>query len=584
MGAGDRIILGPGISEPNPAYGHEGPCFLESDVVPEIEALELAREWRQTVEDFFGADDVPDTSPDVFRRYVLPAASIFRTMRQIADENARDGVSTRFIVCGPPPVKRIRTVGSWSPELPRGDRNVAAAGLMAILREATDFTVELRPSRSLLIRAKFLAWYPALWALNAVAALRLAFRLALVAAVRSRWQDQDSGDDPGTVLVIARTASQTRVARRVCELLMEEGVKTQVAFLPPAFRGSVRTDLKCAQELRDLRWSVPSVRHVIGSIFLNRRGTQESLPKFFEGDKHLPTTATLRRWAPHVYLERRAVSAHEYCFEWLCESVAASRGVVSFEVRGREAMLLRRAVSSSQVRHVGIQIVVKSGQADPWFPSCDVFFCTSPQVRDYLKNYSLRPERLEFAGLVGVALDRSSLGGQDARPRVLFATQPSSSHVMTEIFSLLQRVKLSGDICLRVRLHPRDSLRYYPKEVRSALRNHLSDNSLDEDLARTDVVVAMSSSVATEALARGMPILLCDFGNGPLNRARYRERAPVPGSLHVALDVNSVSQYFQRAWAEIVQEAHLVRTHLFGDLQGSLGARMASEFGQVRDA
>jgi hypothetical protein len=144
------------------------------------------------------------------------------------------------------------------------------------------------------------------------------------------------------------------------------------------------------------------------------------------------------------------------------------------------------------------------------FPYANVFLADGPSTsRDIANNGSLQFGAVTYWG---TPHELKPIRNVERFEKVAFFTQPYEPAANCEIIlSLIYWCKASG-AALTIKPHPRDDInRYLPFQDahQDVVINIERNATADELLLKNDLCVTRTSSVAKEAFALGVPVILC---------------------------------------------------------------------------
>lgn len=489
-----------------------------------------------------------------------------------------------IVLIGPSPRAAVPHLFVRSPDMPHGSHRYYAAAIahhvlgvdwpvpVRVIRSDRVEWHALRPARSTIIRI-----------LSIIGSIRLVLRTFVVRARPTRTDISPSAD----VLILSRAPAQVRVAAGLSRQLESCGVTAVHLYQPQALQGSIRRvrsavrELRAggpAREFRIVSW-VELVRALAASHLdawvrrpvANTMRRSAALPGF-----HLQVASVNCEVQPLHYLrDYRAcpvfVGASEALTRVLCRWRCSTPRLISFENYNRQAVLDETAAVRASAKHVVVQIVSLNLATMPRFPLSDCYFAESEATAAELRSVQKQAGvRVAYGGSL---VDRSARTPAD-RFRLVFMTQPSDRDASAQLLDLLIATAARRDWDLSVRMHPRDLLSEYAPGVRRKLEDLFAEGDLDDVLSTASLVVARTSSVLMEAIARGVPVLACPISivDRGLNAPFVRR---IDGAGHVATCLEDVAVALDRPSDAYEESAEILWRHFFDADHSPLSSTLA---------
>lgn len=512
--------------------------------------------------------------------FLLPLAGVLAWL----DGAIRRPEVDEIVLIGPSPRAAVPHLFVQSPDMPHGSHRYYAAAIahhvlgvdwpvpIRVIRSDRIEWHALRPTRSTIIRI-----------LSIIGSVRLVLRTLLVRARPTRTNISPSAD----VLILSRAPAQVREAARLARQLESYGVIGAHLYQPQALQGSMR---RVRLAVRELRSGGPADEfHIVSWVQLVRALAASHLDAWV---RH-PVANALRRSAalPGFDLQVASLSCEVQPLHYLRDYRAcpvfigaseALTGVlrrwrcstprlISFENYNRQAVLDEYAAERASAKHVVVQIVSLNLVAMPRFPLSDCYFAESEATAAELRSVQKQAGvRVAYGGSL---VDRIARTPAD-RFRLVFMTQPTDHDASAQLLDLLIAAATRRDWDLSVRMHPRDALSDYAPRARRKLEDLLAEGDLDDVLSTASLVVARTSSVLMEAIARGVPVLAC-----PISIVDRGLSAPfvrrIDGAGHVATCLDDVAAALDRSPEAYEESAEILWRHFFGAEHSPLSRTLA---------
>lgn len=189
--------------------------------------------------------------------------------------------------------------------------------------------------------------------------------------------------------------------------------------------------------------------------------------------------------------------------------IAQPARLVNFELVGRMAGLEALAARENGVDSLTVQTALISSAPHPIFPHSNRFFVDSATTLSMISENGSRKK-----GEVAYAGPPYSLGRMravDVFRDVVFFSQPYEHAVAIRIISKLCHWVRPNGGRVTLRLHPRDKLLNYESlfETFADVLNLEKGAGVAAVINSHDLCITRTSSVAKEAIAMGVPVLLC---------------------------------------------------------------------------
>lgn len=236
--------------------------------------------------------------------------------------------------------------------------------------------------------------------------------------------------------------------------------------------------------------------------------------------------------------------------------------LVNFELVGRMAGLEAIAARENGVRVRTVQTALVSSVPHPVFPCADVFFADSaPSVHALSTIGSRRHGQVVYGGPPFRVMAVRDL---ERFERIAYFTQPYEPAVTTLILEVLCDWARRHSAAVSLKIHPRDLASRY-SDVKGRYSDVIRDDTVvtpSEILARSDLCVTRTSSVAKEALAYGTAVMLCLFTD--LDRSARADYIATGGELcYCAYSLDEVGVLLD-APAKLCESARRLQASLFG--------------------
>lgn len=189
-------------------------------------------------------------------------------------------------------------------------------------------------------------------------------------------------------------------------------------------------------------------------------------------------------------------------------TTSSCKSLVTFELVGRMAGIESLVARQAGIPLTTVQTALVSATPHVVFPWSGRFLTDGPEVADQIEAIgSMGYGSVQYAGST---FNLDEMRGARAAREVGFFTQPYEPMVTVEILRLLCEIVRGLDGHVYLKLHPRDDERIY-KGIISRFRGVLKPvtSSPDVLLEQVDLCVTRTSSVAKQAIAAGIPVVLC---------------------------------------------------------------------------
>jgi hypothetical protein len=415
-----------------------------------------------------------------------------------------NGSVESIVLIGPPPLHSIPIFLASSLELPKGSATIRSAALMYWLqRQHWEVSIESYWTRNDLIgRVRT----PLLTLITAGIFSKYLAR-SIYARLACLGIDAEGPEPSGHLLFVVRAPHQQRFA---AELALE--LSAMCLIIPSFTQGGFRSDATMIAGLRHVAVSkisdvVASIASVTAQVALNTPVPLEPGPGNHQAIGLLPEMVTemareVRRFPILLSSERLLARA--------LRRMTSPLGVITFEISGREAGLLRAAVHSVRAKVIAIQTVGIQRTPLPVFPFADVFLASSVAAKENLLDVGTEA----YGRVIYGGTPYRRVGASEGEARLLvFFTQPYDFVITEKIIHCLLRIGQElKDVGLIIRLHPRDSVRNYSHPIQHAITQHRNSFELHDLFDQSPMVVARTSSVLSEAAARGLQICAVPWG------------------------------------------------------------------------
>jgi hypothetical protein len=183
--------------------------------------------------------------------------------------------------------------------------------------------------------------------------------------------------------------------------------------------------------------------------------------------------------------------------------------VVSFSLKGRYAKFEKQACENVDRPMYTVQTAALDDFPSAVFPLADIFFADSlTSLKSISSNGCVSGGVIEYSGCPYRIKPIKII---DQSKSITYFTQPYEyKETLVILFSLLNWCKNKGFI-LNIKLHPRDKQKNY-KKLMDVFPHHLlfACSSHSELAIKTsDLCIARTSSIISEALAEGVPVIVC---------------------------------------------------------------------------
>jgi hypothetical protein len=484
---------------------------------------ELHRELLDTVGQLNKPyDALVQAYANTFYNYFL--REFFELLLGVRAEIARETPESLVFV-GPKPLRCVPIFLSRSMELPRGSQTIRAAAIMYWLKLGP-WPV---PTSSSLTRHDLMGNQWVRRAALPVATLGFAGRY-LVRTVKAAAIVRNRGatvNKESATLVIARAPHQQRFAASIASR-----IDARCLVLPSFTQGDMSSDSEMIAALPNVISLRP--RDVVASMY-------SAALCVVTPPQPVPARECTEQWrivfpslVTEMALEIRRfplLLASEHLIDRALTRSPSVRSLVTFELIGREAGLLRLASRRHAVRVVAVQTVAVQGSPLPILPFADVLLTSSIGARDLLASVGTYSHgTVQFGGspIFPVAAQ------PEKRSRVIaYFTQPydfdTTADLLTDLYDIRQELT---NVQFVIKLHPRDSPKNYSGSARGLIQEFRTVATVEGIFCLSPLVVARTSSVLSEAALRGL--VTCAVPRGEVDRRmgmEYLQSGP-----HLCLD------------------------------------------------
>lgn len=336
-----------------------------------------------------------------------------------------------------------------------------------------------------------------------------------VFTLRRQFKIKDKVKD-NKALFIARVPHQIRYTKAIAIENKQEVFN--LIIIPQARQGKVVELIKSINELpSNVNVVIPSIKSVtliaVKVIFdsfkiklSKKEQVREVIPvKFKEGNLLFNVgdliseplcllTDTLYKELLHQYIDLNAPSINR---------------VVSFALKGRYTKFDKQACENVNIVMYTIQTASLDDFPSAIFPLADVFFADSlTSLKSISSNGVISGGELEYAGCPYSILPMKNI---DKLNQITYFTQPYEYEETLAILSALLRWCATKKFILNIKLHPRDNQENYKKLVVAFPNLLIFDSSAhsESSIKASTLCIARTSSVIIEALAEGIPVIIC---------------------------------------------------------------------------
>lgn len=496
----DIVVVGPGIEL-------DLPSGIRVRRVPPVSGEELRQVTRKLADGLHmvpsgdGRDLVECLLNDCYAYAIRPTYSILEFLKKVLDEEEIGRI--RLLAAGRSG-GGLPLVGFRTTESPRGSRDLLNAFIAQVIAKSFPGI----PIDMVRIRGDFYCIEPFRKTFMVCANLFFIaiFSLKCMAYLRGRRGRLQEANTHG---FIVRVPHQARFATRILSTRRDA---TIFAF-PQASQGSlrsfgrmVREDLRgCAVEPIRPRALLAALRETIRDIRVLGKFARTPNCVDVGGDR-----ITMRIDFSDMARELMIFPVLVFYKNLLAASIAASncRTLVTFELVGRMAGIESLVARRAGIPSTTVQTALVSAIPHVVFPWSSLFFTDGPEVADKIGGIgAVSYGHVRYAGST-FSLESVKEAGE-AR-EIGFFTQPYEPMVTLEILRLLCENAMACGGHVYLKIHPRDEERTY-KDLVSRYCDVLRPVSCRPDvlLERVDLCVTRTSSVAKEAIAAGVPIVLC---------------------------------------------------------------------------
>lgn len=320
-------------------------------------------------------------------------------------------------------------------------------------------------------------------------------------------------DETRKSIILVRTEHQLRFAKRIFGSSPYESV----VFLPQVSQGTLSSMYKMSNSvIKSVHQCNITIRMLLKALLRTRKEIKHLKSKAHYDVESLYICGL---YIPinhqDIANEIRLISVVLFYKNILAELLSGHHinYLVNFELVGRMAGLEALAAHESNVKVISIQTALISSIPHPVFPYSDFFFTDSEFTNEMLQSIgSYKKGEVVFKG-PPYPVKPFDVNKFLVDIHFVFFTQPHEYDETYKIlFTLCDWCKVNNKR-LTIRLHPRDKIEKYER-IQSLFRE-LVEFDISSDLIgilmKRCICVTRTSSVAKEALAFGIPILLCLF-------------------------------------------------------------------------
>lgn len=199
----------------------------------------------------------------------------------------------------------------------------------------------------------------------------------------------------------------------------------------------------------------------------------------------------------------------EFLHQYLYIHRSSINRVVSFSLKGRYAKFEKQACENVDIPMYTIQTAALDDFPSAVFPLADIFFADSlTSLKSISSNGCLSSGVIEYSGC---PYRIEPIKRIEPLKNISYFTQPYEYAETLEILLSLLRWCKTKNFVLNIKLHPRDDQKNYKQLVDAFPHYLLFDRSSHSEVAikTSDLCIARTSSVIIEALAGGVPVIVC---------------------------------------------------------------------------
>lgn len=333
--------------------------------------------------------------------------------------------------------------------------------------------------------------------------------IAKLMLLLSLSKNKDSNNSSNLILV--RNNHQARFAKIISKNLDDSAV----LFLPQLSQGGFKGLVKIYRELED---SSGMFVFTFYDIVTSLSKTRKVLKGLDQTSKTVENIIRVNDIS--IYIDFQAIINevgylnififYKVFLQHLLEKYSVNK-FINFELVGNMSALEAICSNNSNVKNISIQTALISSISPlPIFPHASVFLTDSSPTKMLIKNVGfLQKGKVNYYGppyqinKVKQFKDLKIIG---------FFTQPYELSDSLEIMNVLLEWCVENNAKLIIRYHPRDRSEYY-RSVLEKFSNFYhedrNETNLNDTLEMVDICITRTSSIAKEAIANGLPVILC---------------------------------------------------------------------------
>jgi len=336
-----------------------------------------------------------------------------------------------------------------------------------------------------------------------------------VFSLRSKLQRENKIKD-NKPLFIARVPHQIRYSKSIAMESKQEVFNLLV--IPQARQGKVSELLQSINELPanvnvvlpSIKWlTLIAVKVVFDSFKINRFKEKQVCEvitvKFKDGNLLFNTEELCSE--PFCLLTDFIYK--EFLHQYLYINRSSISRFVSFALKGRYTKFEKQACENVDIPMYTIQTAALDDFPSAVFPLADIFFADSlTSLNSISSNGYISGGTVEYSGCPYIIKPIKKI---EQPKSITYFTQPYEyAETLAILLSLLSWCKTKHFI-LNIKLHPRDNQKNYKKLV-DAFPNQLifdCSSHSEKSIKASSLCIARTSSVIIEALAGGVPVIVC---------------------------------------------------------------------------
>lgn len=312
-------------------------------------------------------------------------------------------------------------------------------------------------------------------------------------------------------LILVRNNHQARFAKIISKNLDDSAI----LFLPQLSQGSFRDLLKIYRELKAISGVFSFTFNDIVTSFLKNRKVLKELNRI-----NITAGRDIRVNEVLIYVNFQAIINevgylnifvfYKVFLQHILEKYSPQK-FINFELVGNMSALEAICSKNSNVKNISIQTALISSISPlPIFPHASIFLTDSAPTKMLIKNIGfLQKGKVEYYGPpyqinnIKHSRDLKSIG---------FFTQPYEIKDSISIMNVLLEWCVKNNAKLLIRYHPRDRPEYYKQLLQKFSKFYYEDisgSNLNNNFEIVDMCITRTSSVAKEAIANGLPVILC---------------------------------------------------------------------------